>query len=556
MTFSSLLIVDSEEEMKARVLDNTPPYIFGPPPSRLVNSEQVESFEVLIIDWENDTLNITWDWGDGTTSFNQTTESDWTFNESLGLAYFRVVQTHAWFPPIIQNAGDFQVDYSVVLYVDDGMGGLADTSASPTVVTVKVVNGYPRGLSLTIPSPVFEPNVMVPISANATDKEGESLNWTFEIYDISWGLLYREIVFTPAGTPNQMVWANITYLFTIEATYLVNVSVTDLLSPYDEDPSFFPHNNSASTSVIIKMNAIPTLLETVNMAPDPYINTSIGYIEVLFWVDVGDTDGDNLTVDWDFGSGYVFQNITQGSATVYQAMNFTDEGTWTLVINVTDGYPGGSHNISRNYTINVTSNNKPPTVEVYGRYWPGLDVNVSSPTNTENVTFSFVFSDPENDTISVFVDFGDNTTAYFNVTDYIGGLAYLNFTHIFARDGNFTVSVRYTDGRIGDPQISHIRYANFSVIRVRTPLPPVPNPWNWWDSVSLGMFLMVPISIIGWTVLAARRRKRIEEEGYSYDEWKLRQEMGDLEGQLESKIFGEEKGEEPKEGKGGGQEEL
>jgi len=49
--------------------------------------------------------------------------------------------------------------------------------------------------------------------------------------------------------------------------------------------------------------------------------------------------------------------------------------------------------------------------------------------------------------------------------------------------------------------------------------------WDWWDYTSLGLFLMIPIGSIAWVVMLRRQRKKIEDQGMSYDEWRLKKEI-------------------------------
>jgi hypothetical protein len=48
-----------------------------------------------------------------------------------------------------------------------------------------------------------------------------------------------------------------------------------------------------------------------------------------------------------------------------------------------------------------------------------------------------------------------------------------------------------------------------------------PNNWSWWDYTSLGLFCVIPVPIAVQFLLIRRKRKALEEEGMSLEEWKL-----------------------------------
>jgi hypothetical protein len=142
------------------------------------------------------------------------------------------------------------------------------------------------------------------------------------------------------------------------------------------------------------------------------------------------------------------------------------------------------------------------------------------------VTFEIILSDPEQDKLSLIIDFGDGSPRmYMNLTNYSNGNITVTVAHVFTSTGNYTARIFVTDNKMG--LLNHtITYQ----VPVRVFTPPVATvaAWDWWDFTSLGLLASVPILMVIWFLRLRQQRQQIERQGMTYDEWKLRKEI-DLE---------------------------
>jgi hypothetical protein len=96
----------------------------------------------------------------------------------------------------------------------------------------------------------------------------------------------------------------------------------------------------------------------------------------------------------------------------------------------------------------------------------------------------------------------------------------LVFNHSYASIGSYTIVIWYSDNILGFGE--HQQYYNLTIdVNVPTIVPK--KTWTWWDYTSLALFLMIPALVAVNLVRVQRKRKAIEEEGMSLEEWKLRQ---------------------------------
>jgi len=323
---------------------------------------------------------------------------------------------------------------------------------------------------------------------------------------------------TNGTAPGEIVWSNISCTFSAAGIYTIRLNLSDAPAPYD----VWPHNVSMDTSIEVYVNAAPVSGTEISVEPrSPVVESEVGYALVNFTIEAADDDGDTLTATWDFDDGTppVYQTSSRGAAEIYPFTvwrNYTDVGFFNVSATVTDGIPG--HEFSLTVFVQVNSTNRPPTLS--------LDYNVSMGSYAlmnEIINFTLVFTDPEGDPIQVIVDFGDNSSRlYFNLKDLVANKVTLTFNHSYSNLGNFTIKIWYTDNKTG--LFNHQKLVNIT-LDVKAPIVIASNPWSWWDYTSLGLFCMIPILIVIRFVQMFRRRKAIEEQGMTYDEWRLRKSV-------------------------------
>ena len=507
--------VTTSREIKVYVNVNRAPVLAPglPPISSTQYDYQPFNFSVGARDPDNDTLTAVWDFGDGTNAtqiLSNTTIGVW-FN-----------QTHIYTPPVPGMLIEQSYNYTLNLTVSDSFGHVVTTNTTVPVIVPR--NYFPLAEQST-QSLVVAPLVPVNITASATDAEGDAITWTFIVTNGGGGADNVSIMVyhTEASAPNEVVWNNITYEFPYVGLFTMHLYVSDVALEYQGEEWF--HNNTANALAFqVYVNRVP-YVSPINANPDnPLINTSISNnISVVLSVDTNDEDGDIVNGTWDFGDGSpaAYNESAGGVMEMYhfaQVHIYNEAGTYNVTITVTDGH--GNTYVSYRQ-LNVTSNNMPPTVIGFD-HDPYTAGDFATPNET--LKFNLKITDKEHDVIEIIWDFGDGTPLFYtNVTDY-GEQDNVTITmnHTYTEFGNYTVTIWITDHKIG--ALTHEK--NYSLpIRVWVKPPPVVHRWDWWDYTSLSMVLMIPVLMAVWFLHTRRRSKAIEQQGMSYDEWKLRKEL-------------------------------
>lgn len=491
------------KNIKVFVNYNMPPVLKNRLSDPLPTSKGVPTMiSALVADNDSDTVTVLWDFGDGTTETNVTVVTP---------AGVYVNQTHTWDPRIPGN-GSYTAMYLLNLSLSDGFNPTVQYS---TNVSVVVDYNYPPEVQQVLASQVKAyPLDEINFTASAYDAEGDPLTWTFNYSD---GIV--EVFDTGWTTPGLLVWQNTTHSFSAAGSYLVKVSVSDALIPYQVGD----HNVTLSLSIDIIENVPPWVAPSIIADPgSPEINGTLGYVNVSLRIDVKDADGDVLTVTWDMGNGDIRTNTSQGGTAIYlifQTLVFSDTGVYNITVNVTDGRAG--HAIERNISLNVTSNNLPPNVLSFDHEPYAGEPGFAAPN--ESVRFVLILSDPEQDSLELVIDFGDGSPrVYMNLSDYSNGNITVTVDHAFAKIGNYSVRIYLTDNKMG--LLNHTKSYQVPV-RVYVRPPTVVDRWNWWDYTSLALFASMPILILIWFLRLRQKRKQIELQGMTYDEWKLRKEV-------------------------------
>jgi hypothetical protein len=482
-------------ERLVHTLANNPPYFAQNLPLYIYPTTDT-SFEMAIgvADVNDDTVNVTWEWGDDSPNALNTTPP------ALTPAW--VNQTHTWSIPREPGVGDYYAGpFLVNITLDDGMGGVTHTQRSAYVYVPP--NGVPE-MSLSAPAKV-DPSDAALIVANASDPEGDPMTWTLVLND-SVTDFYTEVFHTPATAPNETVWNNITYVFGVEGSYTIMMNVSDALPPNQ----VWPHNISFSVSIQVIINHAPQVVGVIDTDPESLlINATIGVLVVDYTVEAFDPDGDVLTANWDFGDGTpTATNVSAGGTQVYefvQQRNYTDTGEYNISVVIGDGRPG--HNVSLYRVVQITSTNLPPSVVSFGFHYSS---ERSYGLPNESIVFELVIGDPESNNIEVVVSFGDNSTVeYYNLTQFVERNATLTLNHSYASPGEYLITVWYTDNKTG--LFEHAKYYNVTVT-VKELSPIIHNYWTTWDYISLSLFACAFILPILWAIIGMLQRKRRDME--------------------------------------------
>ncbi len=430
----------------ASVIDtgSAPVFLAEPKDPKYATHNVTVNFTAVVQDADNDVLNVTWDWGDGSINVTKTTTPTYPFC-SLKLG-------HVYAPDPEQGRGWYMYPYYILfnltIYLDDGN----DNNVScRTLVNVSMpfINGLPVRPTIHLngtTSPLIDPADTVYVVANSSDPEGESMTWTYVFTNVT-DVVYRTVVMnTPATAPGENVWVNVSHSFGTIGLHKIEVFVSDALVPYQ----MYPHNATNTIYVNVDVNHKPCA-SNINVNPNtPILNVTRGYVFANYSIEAYDQDGDPLTITWDFGDGSPPEvNVSEGGTqipyTFSQTRIYTEAGWKNVSVVITDGRPG--HEVFRNVSVFVNSTNLPPSIR---KFYP-LDLGGRNFAWVgEVIEFELVISDPEADPLEVIIDWGDGSPLlWFNITDYVGQNVTAYIYHTYLSRGNYTITIIYTDNQIG-----------------------------------------------------------------------------------------------------------
>ncbi|MBN1677267.1 MAG: hypothetical protein JW880_01880 [Candidatus Thermoplasmatota archaeon] len=433
------LWVDDGEQNVSRVIKvhadvNTEPSIVPRPPSQLQVDKGVPiDFSIKVTDRDNDTLNATWDFGDGTVIMNS------TGGAKTGIW---VNQTHTWDPYVEPGTGGFAFYCWMNFTVEDPYG---HSNSSSTKIIIQIQENIGPSLNAWAFPLEVDPADFVTFVANASDPEGEALNWTFDYGDDAF-----EVFKTDPTPPYAVVWMNRTHQYSLVGTHIVTISVTDAIG----ENQVGSHNSSRKLSIAVVEN-VPPYVVPISYSGNLTIDVAVGYTDIRLHVFVLDINGDPITATWYLNGEQFATNTTPGGSSqdyeLSQIVRFNETGTYMLAVNVTDGWEG--HWATVNRTLNITSNNRPPSlvIGIAFNYSP----NMSYALPDEVLYYLVVISDPERDPIELIWDFGDGSPRlYFNLTEYDeNGTVTSEVPHSYSRVGEYAITIWFTDNKVG--QLNH-----------------------------------------------------------------------------------------------------
>lgn len=508
-------------ELVARALAAPTLSVSHPNPIYVTDGVPFDVF-INVTDTDGDNLNITWEWGDGTPSETYMTDPASTA--------IMVIRTHTWDVPNEPGVGGYWVTQTdpLRITVEDGTGNVV--TRTRTIVIV-VPDNYGPEVRVSAPFEV-DPSDTVTISANASDPEGEALTWTF-VFSNSTEVYHVEVYHTPATAPEEVVWVNVTHVFSVPGDYRVDVFVTDALG----DNQLIPGHNMSDTAFITsKPNLLPVFNRIDIFSPSILVlNEAVGYIEVVYKIEVYDPDGDVLNSTWNFGPGFpLAYNESAGGRVTYaffQTVNYTRAGPYNISVVTTDGRPG--HDVMVFLDVLITSDNWPPTVSIFR---PSYSGNRSFALPNQTVNFTLSIEDKEGDPISINISFGDGTWLNLTLTEFVEGNVTVFFNHSYSKVGVYLVELWYTDNEYYG-LFNHSKYWNLTV-RVEEERVVFVDRWSWWDYTSLALVCMIPVLIVINYLRLRKRIREIEQQGMTLDEWKLRKSIEFEESMLEKRTGG------------------
>ena len=464
------------------------------------------TYSITLKDKDNDPLNVTWDFGDGTPLvYNETAPAE---------AGIVVKQTHVWDPYLEPGAGDYTILCYLNVSVNDGQGNTVNSSSE--VLFEIGYNLGPKG-TFSASAKWVDPTVIVWFRANASDREGDPLTWTY-VFEREGEEYYTEVHKTESTGAWEVVWMNISHVFSLEGNYSVTLHITDALLP--ELQVGFHNLTLGPINITSEVNVLPYVMTSIEVTLSaPKLNSTNPNITATLYCEVADWDGDVLTATWDFGDGSDnAANVTDGGKSIYgitQEHEYITAGYFNVTLTVTDGW--FNHTVVRWKVITIGSDNRAPTIVSLSV----LHTNGSYSLPGSEVGFMIVFHDAEMDPIEIVWDFGDNSTLVrLNLTEVDeDGNVTCEVYHAYAMRGEYKARATYTD------HMFDTEYHNDSVnitVRIRSYEIIEAEPWDEWDYVGLGILGAIVIALVSWIALANVRRKKIDQIGMTWDEYRVR----------------------------------
>ena len=255
------------------------------------------------------------------------------------------------------------------------------TLSNEATVTVTVNNVAPA-----IDNIIVEPNItegaIATLSATATDP-GNNLTYTWNFGDGSNSV---------AGQTVNHIWAD-------NGTYTASLTVTDTYGA-----------STVETLLLNVNNLAPNVSAGADIITDE--DTAITFNGNFTDSGINDTH----TIEWDFGDGTTTTGILNPTHT------YTKDGLYTAILTVTDNDGGTSNN-----SLTVTVNNIDPIINSISA---DTTINEGATAN-----FTATATTPSDETLIYTWNFGDDTDPQLGQT----------VNHIFAKDGNYTVTLTVTD---------------------------------------------------------------------------------------------------------------
>lgn len=415
-----------------------------------------------------DTIVYTWDFGDGSqgegaavshayadegtyTVVVVATDDDGGFNSTIGsISIQNTAPLLGLVDPVFGDegavvtatapAGDAGDDALTWLFDwGDGSSTSTDTdSATHTyaedgeyLVTVVVTDDVGAETSQTTPAIITNvaPQILsVDLPESASEGEVVTVSASASDVGVEDTFVYRwdfgdgEVAY---GDTLDHAWA-------LAGDYLVVLTVTD------------DDGGATTTSQIVRVaNVAPRVVSYT----DP--GSSIEGAEAAFSAVVSGAIGEALTVTWDFGDG----GTAEGADATH---TWADDGTYIVTVRVTD--PGGLTD-SSSFPITVTNADPAITALAGGSSTEGVALDVSAAASDVGV----------NDALTFAWDFGDGGTGEGSET-----------AHVWADDGDYTVTVVVSDGDGGSATQSTVVRVNNAPPVILTSAPTAGNDGALW----------------------------------------------------------------------------
>jgi len=289
--------------------------------------------------------------------------------------------------------------YSIAITAKDTKGATATKSCGS--ITVKDVKNNPPKISSCKP-------------ATSTVKVGETATVTYLVSDpdndpvtimIDWG----------DGTTSTGGFGSATHVYSASGTYYLTITAID--------------SKGASTTKncgSIKVTSSPVNNPPIIDSCSPKVSTvTLGSIAEINYV-VSDPEGDPFTVTVDWGDGTTSTGSSNFANHLYSSL-----GMYSVTITAKDSKGLSASKSCSVITIISSPTNNPPVISSCSPSNPAVIVGSTA-------TINYVISDPEGDSFTVTVNWGDGTTS-------TGGSS--SASYVYSATGTYSVTITATDSK-------------------------------------------------------------------------------------------------------------
>ena len=288
--------------------------------------------------------------------------------------------------PTAQRTYSEPGSYTATFTVTDNDG--ASTSQT---INITVNNTAPTINSLTGDTNIDEGDTAT-FNASATDSGNGELTYTWDFGD---------------ATPQLSVESNslpVTHTYADNGNYTVTLAVED-------------ENGASSVQTLdITVDNVPPAIASIDGATTANEGETVTYT-----ASVSDPGDDELTYNWTV-NGEPINNESDPETIDY---TFADNGNYNLSLTVTDD--DGAATTSE---LEILVDNVAPTINI--------DSSITG-NEGEAIAFNPIIADPGNDTLTVTLDFGDNSEPIAVNSEE------LPVTHTYTDNGNYTATLTVTD---------------------------------------------------------------------------------------------------------------
>jgi hypothetical protein len=198
-----------------------------------------------------------------------------------------------------------------------------------------------------------------------------------------------------------------------------------------ESPQYGAYPEDVGSSLSLRVSSDPPTVPRKPVGPI----LGIWNIEYSYTSSATEPDNEQIFYQFDWGDGNksAWLGPYASGQTVTGTHIWTELGTYNVKVKARDIW-GSSSAWSEPLSVTITDNTPPSTPQITGP-------SEGKPGNP--YLFNMVTSDPQDQNIYYFVDWGDNTTTDW-LGPYVSGTE-IHVTHTWATEGNYTVKVKAKD---------------------------------------------------------------------------------------------------------------